>query len=580
MSSVSEREQAMSERKPVFYFLTCCVFLFIFFLSFCKIYDYDVWFHLKTGEHILRTYGVPARDIFSHTASGQPWVAQEWLFGVIIYLIYSAGGVNALTFYKVALVLSVCAVLYAHMLKRHVNIYIAVHSVLLIAVFISWRLLERPELFCFLFISIYVLTLESFSLKETGRRSLWLLPAIMIFWVNMQYTALLGLGITGAYMISSFLALAAGKGLRGQKENLSNFSFLLLITVATSLAMLLNPNTYHSFTFPLTVINEIKQFAIDEFAPPDWNTHALFFISFGASALIILLNIRRASPAHILIFLAFSYAALKHKRNIALWAVAVLPFMAVYLNDLKNSFSDSEIGRAVSGFFRDSLLVPMSAALILIVSYFTVGDLMRSGWWGAGIRDKWLPENSVRFIKDTGIKGNMYNSYELGGYLIWRTYPESRVYADGRAEIYKDLFKTEQMLKKNGFDYVLEKNRVDFAVVSYSDSNIRYFLDPEIEAHMALVFWDDVAMVFVKRTPANAGFIERYGYNFVKPADTSFRHTDFSSMEPFFAEIERNIRENPDGWRNHMLLANMYGVIGEYEKKENEKRIAVRNSRL
>ncbi|MFQ5735562.1 MAG: hypothetical protein ACE5GY_01720 [Thermodesulfobacteriota bacterium] len=569
----------MSERKSIFFILTGCLFLFIFFLSFCKIYDYDVWFHLKTGEYILRTHAVPGHDIFSHTAYGKPWIAQEWLFGVIIYLVYLAGGVAALTLYKVVLVVSVCAVLYAHLLKRRVHLYIAVPSVLLAAVFISWRLLERPELFGFLFISLYLLTLEDFRLATTGRRSLWLLPAIMVVWVNMQYTALLGLGITGAYLTGSFFALVSGRGGTDRKGP-SGFGFLLLITAVTGAAMLLNPNTYHAFTFPLSVIGEISRFAIDEFAPPDWSNHALFFISFAASALIILLNIRRAPVAHLLIFLAFSYMALKHKRNVPLWALAVLPFVAVYLNDLKDRLSETRAGRAGARVLSGPLPAAACVALIVAVSYFTVGGLMRTGWWGAGIRENWLPERSVRFIKDAGIKGNMYNSYELGGYLLWRTYPESRVYIDGRAELYTELRRTERVLKKSDFNYVLDRNGIDFAVVSYSDGNVRYFLTPGVEARMALVFWDDVAMVYVRRTPANAGLIERYGYDFVKPAGTSFRRTALSSMGAYMAEVQRNIRENPKGWRNHMLLANLYGLLGEDEKKEEQRRIAVRNSRL
>ena len=44
----------------------------------------------------------------------------------------------------------------------------------------------------------------------------------------------------------------------------------------------------------------------------------------------------------------------------------------------------------------------------------------------------WLLEN-----KPTG---NLFNSYNWGGYLIWRAYPEYRVYIDGRADVYGDVF--------------------------------------------------------------------------------------------------------------------------------------------
>jgi len=38
------------------------------------------------------------------------------------------------------------------------------------------------------------------------------------------------------------------------------------------------------------------------------------------------------------------------------------------------------------------------------------------------------------------ITGNMYNLYHWGGYLIWRLYPDHKVFIDGRADVYGDAF--------------------------------------------------------------------------------------------------------------------------------------------
>ena len=41
--------------------------------------DPDLWYHLKIGEIIWNTHSIPRVDLFSFTAYGHPWMAQEWL---------------------------------------------------------------------------------------------------------------------------------------------------------------------------------------------------------------------------------------------------------------------------------------------------------------------------------------------------------------------------------------------------------------------------------------------------------------------------------------------------------------------
>ncbi|HBG46461.1 MAG TPA: hypothetical protein DDW94_05660 [Deltaproteobacteria bacterium] len=556
------------------YILTASLFLFVVFLSMFKVSDYDVWFHLKTGEQVLKTLSIPGYDTFSHTAPGHPWIAQEWLFGVLIYLFYWAGGYAALTIYKVLFTFLTSAVIYAHLLKRKVDVYIAFHAVLLVAIFMSWRLLERPEMIFYLFISIYILLLEDFRLG-TRKRALWALPAIMLFWVNIQYTALIGLVATGAYLADTLFGAVFESDQARRAQRLKDFRFLLLIFAFVAATLLLNPNTYQSYTFPFTITKEIKMFAINEFNPPNWGAHSLFFISFGASAAIILLNAKRASAAHLLIFAALSYAAFKHMRNITLWAVATVPFMAIYLNALKERAALSRAGQSLGGVLKAPLLLWLSLAVILSVSYYKIGFLMKSGWWGAGVSDRLFPVKAIRFMEENGIKGNMYNTYSLGGYMIWSAWPESRVFIDGRADLYGEV-RIKKILTEERFEDFLDAFAFDFAVVAYSDSDKERFLEPEAVARMALVYWDDAAMLFVRRTPETAALIEKYEYRSIKPADASYRMTELSRA--LLIELQRNIMDDPKGWRNHKMLADVYTAIGEAGKAKEASDMAKRNS--
>jgi hypothetical protein len=51
--------------------------------------------------------------------------------------------------------------------------------------------------------------------------------------------------------------------------------------------------------------------------------------------------------------------------------------------------------------------------------------------WGQG-----LPLEAADYLQDAGLPGRMFNSYNWGGYLIWRLYPDQPVFVDGRTDLY------------------------------------------------------------------------------------------------------------------------------------------------
>src|SRR2546422_5724995 len=57
-----------------------------------QLYDPDYFWHLRTGQLILDTRGLPSHDPFSFTRPDAPWVLHEWLFEVMLYSVYSIGG--------------------------------------------------------------------------------------------------------------------------------------------------------------------------------------------------------------------------------------------------------------------------------------------------------------------------------------------------------------------------------------------------------------------------------------------------------------------------------------------------------
>ena len=117
-------------------------------------------------------------------------------------------------------------------------------------------------------------------------------------------------------------------------------------------------------------------------------------------------------------------------------------------------------------------------------------------------------------IKATGLQGNIYNGYGMGGYLIWSFYPERRVVTDGRNELFV-RYNAEHMRALRdpaAWRALIRKYDLRLAVFDYHLPPVAIF-DPRIgkavpvpqaavyfpPREWALIGADEVAMVFARR---------------------------------------------------------------------------------
>src|SRR5712671_3718606 len=84
-------------------------------LNLTPITNNDLFLHLRTGALVLETGRVPRVDDYSALAAGRPFIAHEWLAGVVFRLVEVADGgfgLNALIFLKCAIALAIAIALY------------------------------------------------------------------------------------------------------------------------------------------------------------------------------------------------------------------------------------------------------------------------------------------------------------------------------------------------------------------------------------------------------------------------------------------------------------------------------------
>jgi hypothetical protein len=418
------------------------VFVFAFLFASRPLSDGDFWWHLKTGEYIVKNFSIPRIDFYSFTVPGKSWVAHEWLSEAIFYLIYSRAGFNTLIF--IFTVLTVLA-FWAVFRKTQAHPFVKGFAVLLSV----WSILPttgvRPRTFTLLFAGIYLALLHRF-VRERETKAIWWLAPLMVVWVNLHAGYLIGLVLIGAVIAGVVLdTWYAGEKLASHSPRLKT---LLLVFVACLLAVNLNPQGPRIFVFPFEFfLSPVQQDQITDWLSPDFHQQELFpllaLIILTAAALA--LSPKRARPSELLLFLSTLYMTLKSNRHMAIFALIAGPMLADYAQHwlattrfarIFNQSSSMTTTTQRQIIFNVILLVPLIACLFKLKSViYSPPTQARVG----------VPLNAVAHIKNNGIIGNTFTDPNIwGGYLIWET-PSNPVFIDGRIDMYGDDFMQEYL---------------------------------------------------------------------------------------------------------------------------------------
>ncbi|MCX7840269.1 MAG: hypothetical protein N2559_12580, partial [Anaerolineae bacterium] len=313
---------------------TALLFIAIATMSAREISDPDFWWHLRTGQYIVETRAIPHTDPFSLTRAGHTWVTHEWLTEVLLYAFYTLGSFPLLILTFAAIITLAFAFVYARMPGKP---YVAGFVLLLAALSTAPTWGVRPQMLTVLLASVFLYILEQ------RRAWLYLLPPLMLLWVNLHSGYALGIVIIATYLVgdtiehlASRLTLPALSPTRSLAHSLHaltpHASRTLFITLlACLIAVLFNPNGATMYVYPFeTLTSRAMQAYIQEWFSPDF--HRIEFQPFawlligtlGAMAL----TGKRVSLAQTLLLVGFGYAALRSARHIPIFAIIAAPILA------------------------------------------------------------------------------------------------------------------------------------------------------------------------------------------------------------------------------------------------------------
>lgn len=429
------------------------LFIGLFAMAARNVLDPDIWWHLKTGEWIVQHRAVPHTDPFSYTRAGQPWIAQEWLFELSIYGLFRLTGYGGLTLTFATIVSAAFLLMYLRCQSTSaIAAALTVWGALATAV--VWGV--RPQILSLLLFSLWLWILER---SEKNPKLLWWTLPLTLLWVNVHAGFILG---------PVFLALfIAGESM----ERYSSSGFVqrrlpwLLLALLGNLALVpLNPNGFSILWYPFqTLRSNAMQSYISEWASPNFHgvDYRAFLFLILATFAALAFSRRKVRLRDILLLLVSTAAALSSVRMIPLFVLVAVPLLA------RTAASDRFKQSRPSATNATSPSVLANAGIVFLLAAFAGVHTFQVIQRQPRAEATAFPVAAVAYLQQHPPSGPVFNEYSWGGYLIFRLYPNMRVFIDGRADLYGDdllQFINAYYLQKN-WQQVLLAQKVTTVIV-------------------------------------------------------------------------------------------------------------------
>ena len=358
----------------------------------------------------------------------------------------------------------------------------------------------RPQIFNLLLTAVFVLVIERVKDGKWQARTLWWLPLLTLIWANLHSGYLLGVVLLGTYAVGDAAQRWLVAKPTARTLPLATIFQLFGVTIASFLAAAVNPSGIELWIYPfLTLGSGAMQAYILEWHSPDF--HQTYFWPFAGMLAVGVLgwifSEKRPTITELLLLLGTGAAGLLSARHIPLFAIVATPIIArhwygaIAKSRFEAVLQDSQPKQAIKPLFAVLnwviLLVAVGTAVLYTFSKIDNNE--------AAIFARY-PVAAVDYLEATGLdEARGYNSYNWGGYLIWRGVP---VFVDGRADVYGDPFLLryretfdvrptwQEPLDEYDVDYVLmERGAPLTTVLTVSPDWIE-------------VYEDDLAQIFVR----------------------------------------------------------------------------------
>jgi hypothetical protein len=487
----------------------------------------DLGRHLQNGRWVVENhFNLSEKDspvhenFYSYTNQDFQVPNHHWGSGVLFYLVYKLLGFSGLSLFYIFLSFVTFSIFFL-IAKQESNFTIATILSLLLIPLMAERREIRPEVFSYFFAGVFLLALWSWQKKELITSRLYILPILMIFWVNLHVYFFLGLFLIGVYWFVEAMGLIFAK--LSDKEFLekaSRFKNLSWVLVLSILASLISPFGLKGLLYPLqifknygyTIVENKSVWFVENYGIVNSNFMLIkvVLILMALSFVLLYMVDRKKMSIRFFVFAVFfgamGWLAIRNFTLLGFFALPILAlnFENIFTPNRKDNPPAKENGLAAAY---------ITIAIFAFFASYQFVSLHSSGG-GVGL----LPGNEAagEFLKTEKITEPIFNNYDIGGYLTWNLSVGEKVFVDNRPEAYPDSFFSDvyKPMQENPDVFKKVDERYNFNAIVFTRNDItpwgmNFLKTIKDNSGWAKVFEDNYAVIYLKKNEANQEIINR-----------------------------------------------------------------------
>ena len=386
--------------------------------------DGDVFMHTRLGQNMLETGAVATTDPASFAIpNGSPWYAFEWLAEILFATLAMHYGMGAIALLSGTLVGLSIALLYYDTLRRGGHPLLTTFLILIATNALNMNFHARPVLFTYFFVVVSMILLNRD--RETPSWTIWLLPLMVIPWVNLHP------GVAVLFPLIAILGIGCGTR--------QGFLRYATLGVACAVATLVNPygiGLHKHLAATLSsewILNNALEYKSPEFRGEFMLCLAILFLLGLASA--GLFAVQKKYPEALWIFF-LGYSTLVSRRHGAIFLLVVTPMIAIQLSGLWRQYVSGKDKKSAAGIldslwqgaaFTPTIWLPTFALLIVIFNPMPIDENPSAEFYPSAVvaRNRDLVEQSRTFTTE-----------QWADFLYYINYPKQRVFMDPRHDLY------------------------------------------------------------------------------------------------------------------------------------------------
>lgn len=442
----------------------------------------DLAYHLRAGEAILSTRGVPSVDTFTFSVAGRAWLDQQWGAQVVLTLVSRAGGWAGVAMFHAALVGATFWFLWLACRARGASARLSAALTLggFVVCFLNAGM--RPQTMAY---PLFTATLWILAGRRAHPRRLWVLPIVMAVWANVH----------GSFPLGLVLIVLAW--VEDRRDHAATKNWTLRVAVVGLLATVVGPYGIGVWRYAIDVsTNERILGHIQEWGPTTIRSidGALFFLSALASVAFLA---RRGTKTDVLSLVwlgSFFLLGLSLARGEVWWGFVFPVTMAGLIVEVSRSSTAAE----QRGSLVMNLLVVSALIAFVAVGSPQFRDRVDPSSGSTSLLSS-APQRLVEAVqREAPPHARLFVTLAFASWFEYAS-PANPVFVDPRIELFpKDVWADYVAVigARVGWQGILDRWRVDAIVLQAGDSTIAAMV--EKDPAWRLVYRDGSGTVFVR----------------------------------------------------------------------------------